>query len=102
MEDMIKKIVEADNKAKEMEKDLLKEKKQLSRSIEEETQMVYDKYMKKALEAVEQNDVAEEKKTDALLQEIANKHKSAQSKLQSDYENNCDKWVDEIVKRVIN
>ena len=101
MEDMIRKIVEADSQAKEMEKDLIKEKKELSRTIEKETQKVYDKYLNEALEVIERNDVAEEKKTDALLKDIANKQKSAQMKLQSDYENNCDKWVDEIVKRVI-
>lgn len=101
MEDMIRKIVEADSQAKEMEKDLVKEKKELSRTIEKETQKVYDKYMNEALEVIERNDIAEEKKTDALLKDIVNKQKSAQMKLQSDYASNCDKWVDEIVKRVI-
>ena len=37
MENMIKKIVDADNEAKAMEKDTLEEKEQLSKSIEIET-----------------------------------------------------------------
>lgn len=101
MENMIKKIVDADNKAKAMESDILKEKEELSKTIEDETQRIYDKYMNDALETVKRNDIHEEKKADKQLEEIQNKQKSAHIKLQSDYERNCDKWVDSIVKRVL-
>lgn len=101
MEDMIKKIVEADNEAKKMESDILREKEELSNTIEEETQKIYDKYMNDAVEAVKRNDINEEKTIGKQLEEIENKHKSAHIKLQSEYELNCDKWVDAIVSRVL-
>lgn len=101
MENMIKKIVEADNEAKRMEKDILREKAELSNTIEEETQKIYNKYMNDAAEAVKRNDINEERKTEKQLEEIENKHKSAHIKLQSEYELNCDKWVDTIVSRVL-
>ena len=39
---MIKKIVDADNEAKAMEKDTLEEKEELSKSIEIDTKKIYD------------------------------------------------------------
>ena len=48
MENMIKKIVDADNEAKAMEKDTLEEKEELSKTIEAETKKIYDDFMAKA------------------------------------------------------
>lgn len=101
MENMIKKIVDADNEAKAMEENALKEKEKLAKKIEEETQKIYDSYMKDALETAKRNDSLEEKKAEKLWEEIQNKQKSAHIKLQSDYELNCDKWVDAIVSRTL-
>ena len=77
MENMIKKIVDADNEAKAMEKDTLEEKEELSKTIEAETKKIYDDFMAKS------------------------KHNSVHIKLDSDFKLNCDKWVDEIVKRTV-
>ncbi len=44
MENMIKKIVDADNEAKAMEKDTLEEKEELSKTIEVETKKIYDDF----------------------------------------------------------
>ncbi|MEE1319294.1 MAG: hypothetical protein UHD05_07260 [Ruminococcus sp.] len=101
MENMIRKIVEADNEAKAIELETLKEKEELSKAIEEEAQKIYDKYMNEALETVKRNDLNEEKIAEKQWEEIQKKHKSAQIKLESDYELNCDKWVDTIVNRVL-
>lgn len=98
---MIRKIVDADNEAKAIEYELIKEKEQLNQKIDEEIQKIYDKHMSDALETVKRNDAIEEKNAEKKLEEILNKHKSAQIKLQSDYELNCDKWVDTIVKRTL-
>ena len=101
MENMIKKIVDADNEAKAMEENALKEKEELSKKIDEETQKIYDSYMKNAAQTVKRNDALEEKKAEKLWEEIQNKQKSAHIKLQSDYKQNCDKWVDAIVSRTL-
>ena len=68
---------------------------------DEETKKIYDSYMNDALETVKRNDSLEEKKAEKLWEEIQNKQKSAHIKLQSDYEQNCDKWVDAIVSRTL-
>ena len=101
MENMIKKIVDADNEAKAMEQKVLEEKEMLTKQIKEESKKIYDEYMSKALETVKNNDAAEEKKADQLWKEVQSKQKSAHIKLQSDYELNCEKWVDAIVERTL-
>jgi 2-oxoglutarate dehydrogenase complex dehydrogenase (E1) component-like enzyme len=64
MENMIKKIVDADNEAKAMEKDTLEEKEELSKTIEAETKKIYDDFMAKAEEVVKRNDIQEAKKAE--------------------------------------
>ena len=101
MENMIRKIVDADNEAKAIELETLKEKEELNRLIDEESQIIYDKYMNEALETIKRNELNEEKIAQQQWEEIQKKHKSAEIKLQSDYDLNCDKWVDAIVNRVL-
>ena len=76
MENMIKKIVDADNEAKAMEKDTLEEKEELSKTIEAETKKIYDDFMAKAEEVVKRNDIQETKKAEQQWEEIQGKHKS--------------------------
>lgn len=57
--------------------------------------------MNKALETIKRNDATEEQNAAQQWEEVKSKQKSAHIKLQSDYKNNCDEWVNEIVKRVI-
>ena len=53
------------------------------------------------METVKKNDALEEQKTEKAWQEISAKQNSAMIKLKADFENNRDRWVDEIVSRVI-
>lgn len=101
MEDMIKKIVDADNEAKAMEEIALREKEELDKKIDDDIKKIYDKRMREALETVKRNDAQEEKQAEKRLEEIRSKQKSAHIKLRSDYERNCDKWVDAIVRRIL-
>lgn len=101
MENMIKKIVEADNEAQALEQVTLKEKEELSKSIDAEAKKIYDDYMKAAEQTVKHNDEQEEKQAMKQLEEIKQKHSSVSIKLKSDFAQNCDKWVDEIVGRTL-
>ena len=102
MEDMIKKIVYADNEAKALEEATLKEKEALENSIDEECKKIYDEYMNEALITAEKNDESEEKNAEERWNDVPQKQKSARTTLTADYERNCDIWVDEIVERVLN
>lgn len=101
MENMIKKIVDADNEAKALEQAAIQEKETLEKQIEEEAKAIYDKYMSDAEETVMRNNANEENKARQQLDEIRKKQGSLKIKLQSDFEQTCDKWVDEIVIRTL-
>lgn len=101
MENMIKKIVDADNEAKAMEDIARKEKEEQSQKIEAEAKEIYSKYMSEAEKTVKRNNANEENKARQQWDEIQKKQNSVRIKLQSDYERNCDKWVDEIVSRTL-
>lgn len=101
MENMIKKIVDADNEAKALEQTALQEKDKLMKQIEDEADRIYQKYMNNAEETVKRNNANEENKARQQLDEINKKQSSVKIKLQSDFDRNCDKWVDEIVSRTL-
>ena len=101
MENMIKKIVEADNEAKALEQTALQEREMLSKQIEDEARKIYDKYMSDAEETAKRNNASEENKARQKLNEIKKKQSSVGIKLQADFEQNCNKWVDEIVSRTL-
>lgn len=101
MQDMIKRIVEADTEAKALEEANKKADREKRLKIEEEAAAIYQKYMEQAQAEVDKNDAYLQKRTDRRLKEIAAKQESTLIKLKSDYEQNRDRWVDEIVSRVV-
>ena len=98
---MIKRIVEADAEAKALEEANKKADREKRLKIEEEAAAIYQKYMEQAQAEVDKNDAYLQKRTDRRLKEIAAKQESTLIKLKSDYEQNRDRWVDEIVSRVV-
>ena len=101
MQDMIKRIIEADNQAKALEEANKKAAEEEKRHIEEEAKAIHEKYMNDARDEIKRNEAYLEKRTERSLAEVKAKQESLLIKLKQDYEQNRDKWVDEIVKRVI-
>ena len=101
MQDMIKRIVEADNQAKALEEENLKATEEEKQRIEEQAEEIYRKYMEQAQAEIEKNDEYLRKKYARKLKDAEAKQASILIKLKSDFEQNCDRWVDEIVSRVI-
>ena len=101
MEDMLKKIVEADEAAKAIDEKNRLEKEAFEKELDDKANEIYNSYMTKAYKEVEKNNLYEETKAKKLLEETQQKHKSASIKLKADFEANCERWSDEIVKRTI-
>ncbi len=101
MQNMIKRIVEADNEAKALEEANRNAAEEEKKQIEMEAEAIYQKYMDEAREEIAKSDAYLEKRTDRKLKNVAAKQESALIKLKSDYEQNRDRWVDEIVSRVV-
>lgn len=101
MQDMIQKIIEADNEARAMEEANQQAAAEKRRKIEEEAAAIYQRYMDQAQEEISKSDAYLQKRSERKLRDISAKQESAYIKLQADYEHNRDRWVDEIVSRVI-
>ena len=100
MQDMIKRIVEADNEAKALEEANKKAAEKEKLRIEEEAKDIYQGYMDEAQKTIAKNDAYLEKRFARKLTEVEAKQESTLIKMKSDYESNRDRWVDEIVSRV--
>ena len=100
MQDMIRRIVEADSQAKRLDEENKKAAEREKRRIEEEAAAIYQKYMDDAQAAIEKNDAYLDKRYARKLSDVTARQESALIKLRSDYDQNRDRWVDEIVSRV--
>ena len=101
MQDMIKRIIDADNEAKALEEKNRQSAETQKEKIERQSREMYEKYMAEAMETVRKNDAHEEMQFEKAWQDVAARQHSALIKLRADYQNNRDRWVDEIVSRVI-
>jgi len=101
MQDMIRKIVEADSEAKALEEANYSRAEEERRKIEQEAEAIYQKYMSQAQEEIAKNEAYLDKRMERKLNDLAARQESTLIKLKADYEQNRDRWVDEIVSRVI-
>ncbi|WP_407383563.1 hypothetical protein [Ruminococcus sp.] len=98
---MIKRIVEADNEAKALEESNQKAAEKERQRIEQQAQAIYQQYMDDAETEIAKDATYVEKLFERKLADTTAKQESVLIKLRADFEQNRDKWVDEIVSRVI-
>lgn len=101
MNDIIKKLVDIDDQAKEYQQETESQKEALYREIEEEKQAVYDKYMSEAEAEVESETQALRDKSEKKYRKRIDELNEISKALDAQYEANSDKWVSEIVERVL-
>ncbi len=101
MQDMIQRIIDADNEAKTLEEKSRKTAEARKEEIDKQSKEMYDRFIAEAMETVKKNDALEEQKTEKEWEDISARQQSVMIKLNADYENNCDRWADEIVGRVL-
>ena len=99
---MIKKIIDADDQAQKLEEANKRAGEEEKKRIEQETAEIYQKYMDDAQAKIQKINDNMEKKAAQSKADILAKQESVLIKLKSDYEQNRDKWVDDIVSRVLN
>ena len=101
MQDMIKRIVEADSKARKLDEENRRAAEVEKQKIEQDAEAIYRKYMDETQAEIEKNDANLENRYNRKLRDVSAKQESVLIKLRSDYEQNCDKWVDALVERVL-
>ncbi|MBQ5563133.1 MAG: hypothetical protein IIT39_07085 [Clostridia bacterium] len=101
MEDMIAKIVEMDKKARELNEKAQKTKIDYEHQVVIKKETIKNDYLERAKKRIAINQQTAQKRADEKLAGIQAKNQAVSEKLEKLYADNGDKWVDEIVSRVI-
>ncbi len=102
MQDMLKKIIEMDEQARLVKEKAKLEKAAAEKEIIETKQKIHDNYIERAKERVEKNLAVDKANAQKAWEQTELRHKNLSQELDKLYQENCDKWVDEIVHSVIN
>lgn len=102
MEDMISKIVDMDKKARDITDEAQKSKIDYENQIILTKEKIKNDYLERAKKRIEINRQTAQKKADEQLKLLEVRNGAIIENLDKTYSENCDKWVDTIVDRVIN
>ena len=101
MQNLIKKILEMDEEARKVTDKAKKEKEMSQQVIEKESEEIHKKYILDVNEKIQ----LKRKEAQSIIEKEEKRIKSEQKiisdKLDSDYKNNGDKWVNNIVNEVL-
>ena len=101
MQDLLKKIIEMDEQARKIEQQAKSEKLASEAEIDELREKIYNDYIIRAKDRIEKNIAVDKAHAD---EKLAAFEKEAE-KLKSDMDNKCsaekERWVNEIVSRVL-
>ena len=101
MQDMLKKIIEMDEQARLVKEKAIQEKAATESEIINTKQKIYNDYIDRAKERVRKNLEIDKENAEKSWQATKAKHEQALVLLENQDKENHDKWVDEIVARVI-
>lgn len=102
MQKVINQIMEMDKKARDIKNSLQQEKITYEKEILKSREKLYEDYLLRARQRVEQNSAERKKRADEDWEKIKANHKKSLLEINKVYKKNKDKWVEEIVNRVIN
>lgn len=101
MEDMISKIIDMDKKARDMTNEAVQSKINYEKEIIRTKEKIKNDYLERANERIKINTQAAQKSADEKLAAIEKKNEALTAELDLSYSQNKEKWVNEIVDRVI-
>lgn len=101
MNDLIEKILKADEEARKVSHAVEEKRANLEAEISEEKARIKDEYMRKADKEIEKQLSAKRKAADDSWKEASKKYKKLGDDLSFAYSTNCEKWADEIADKVL-
>lgn len=101
MNDLIEKILKADEEARRVSHAVEEKRANLEAEISKEKARIKDKYMHDADGEIKKQLTAKKKAADDSWNEASKKYKKIGDDLSSAYSLNCDKWANEIADRVL-
>ena len=101
MQDMIKKIVDMDEKAQEITEEAKRSKALSAQEIAETKERIRENYLARARKRIELNRIQEKNQARQILADAEKKYEVQLIKMQELYRQQGGTWVDAIVGRVI-
>lgn len=101
MQDMIKKIVDMDEKAQEITEEAKRSKALSAQEIAETKERIRENYLARARKRIELNRIQEKNQARQILADVEKKYEVQLIKMQELYRQQGGNWVDAIVGRVI-
>ena len=101
MQDMIKKIVDMDEKAQEITEEAKRSKALSAQEIAETKERIRENYLARARKRIELNRIQEKNQARQILADAEKKSEVQLIKMQELYRQQGGNWVDAIVGRVI-
>lgn len=101
MQDVIKKLVEIDEQAKAFGEETKKQKEEYEIRIQEEAQKEYSKHMEDAEKEVERQKKIVESESEEKFKKNEAFRAEQIREIKRKFDENADKWVDEIVAEVL-
>ena len=101
MQELLAKIIEMDANARRMKAVAEQEKQQGEEEIEKLRQQIYDDYITRARERVKKTIAVDRQEAEDKYSESCANAQQIIKDLEKSYSENGDRWVDEIVKRVL-
>ena len=101
MQDMIKKIVDMDEKAQEITEEAKRSKALSAQEIAETKERIRENYLARARKRIELNRIQEKNQARQILADAEKKYEVHLIKMQELYRQQGGNWVDAIVGRVI-
>ena len=101
MQDMIKKIVDMDEKAQEITEEAKRSKALSAQEIAETKERIRENYLARARKRIELNRIQEKNQARQILADAEKKYEVQLIKMQELYRQQGGNWVDAIIGRVI-
>lgn len=101
MQDMIAKIVEMDEKARELTAQAQREKAMSEQDITKAKEKIYNDFIERARRRIKLNEETERKSAEENWKQVEAKHQETLLQLEQARVENSGKWADEIVRRVL-
>ena len=101
MENMIKRIVEMDEKARELTQDAQRAKVDSAADSAIKKQQMRDEYLDRARKRIKVNEKTEQEAADAEWKKTEQKYKDLAQQMNETYNTHHEEWVNQIVSHVI-
>lgn len=101
MQDMIAQIVEMDEKARRMTEQAQQDKLHAEQEIAKRREQIEKEYLDRARERLRKNEHTEREMAMQTLNDTESKNAETAARLDAQYEENAQRWVQQLFERVI-